>query len=50
MITQETWKGIQRDFGKATPSSPVWFALVDAILTYLIQEKIEERENDRRQE
>jgi len=39
-ITHEEWQKIAGEFSKAAPSSPQWFALTDAIITYLLQDRI----------
>lgn len=39
-ITHEEWKNIASAFSKAAPSSPQWFALVDATITYLLQDRV----------
>lgn len=39
-ITHQQWQEVAVAFSKAQPSSPQWFALVDAVITYLLQDRI----------
>ncbi len=41
-MTNKEWIEFQQEFNKAQASSPYWFALVDAAISYLIQDKIDE--------
>jgi hypothetical protein len=44
-MTREEWIAFYREFEKATPSSPVWFAIVNTAITHLILERIEEKKS-----
>lgn len=39
-LTHEDWKRIAAEFQKAMPGSQNWFAIADAVLTYLLQDRI----------
>jgi hypothetical protein len=39
-LTHEDWQQIAAAFSKAEPSSPQWPHLVDAAITYLLQDRV----------
>jgi len=39
-FTHQDWQKVALAFSKATPESPDWHNLVDAVLTYLLQDRI----------